>query len=71
MQMQQTLYGTMARTSQLVGFCYRHHAGITVRQLKRKRCLAKQCNALKRYENHPYWQQRLAAKEKKKRRMII
>ena len=32
----------------------------------------KQANdALKRYENHPYWQQRLAAKENKKRRMII
>ena len=27
--------------------------------------------ALKRYENHPYWQQRLATKEKKKRRITI
>lgn len=69
-KMRPTLYGSMADCSKIIGFCYRHKTGITVKQLKRKHCLAKQCNALKRYEDHPYWRQRsslLAAKKNGKR----
>ena len=65
-KMRPTLYGSMADCSKIIGFCYRHKTGITVKQLKRKHCLAKQCNAFKRYEDHPYWQQRKAAKNTKK-----
>lgn len=58
-----TLYHTWS--DNVCAYCRKHHAGVTPRQLKQKRCLAKQCKHLKRYPDHPLWQQRAAKKARK------
>ena len=52
-----TLYGTLANAAKICGYCKKHKTGVTVTQLKRKQCLKKQCSALKRYPDHPFWEQ--------------
>lgn len=52
-----TLFGKHADISQVVGYCRYHKCGVTVEQLKKKKCLDKQCGALAKYE-HRYWKQR-------------
>lgn len=50
-----TLFGS--ETTNSCAYCWKHHKGLTPRQLKQKGCLGKQCDALQRFE-HPYWEQR-------------
>ena len=64
--MRYTLFGTLANTEKIVAYCRKHKAGITVQQLKTKQCLNKQCRALKKYPEHPYWQERQVRKNRKK-----
>lgn len=64
--MRYTLYGTLANTGKVVAYCRKHKAGITAQQLKQKQCLAKQCRALKKYPEHPYWVEREQKKRRKK-----
>lgn len=45
------------------GFCFYHKKLLTVKQLKAKRCLQKECGALYRYQTHPFWAQREKVKE--------
>lgn len=61
-----TLYG--GRTDAPVGYCYLHKRALTVTQLKKKECLKKQCDCLKRYEQHPFWAKREEKKEKRRAR---
>ena len=61
-----SLYGT--HSDNVCGYCYYHHAGVTVRQMKRKRCLAKQCPAFRKYTEHGYWKQREEIKKNKRER---
>lgn len=56
------------RSSNLCGWCHYHHAGLTPHQLKIKKCLGKQCKALQRFTNHPYWKQRDFIKAQKAKR---
>ena len=51
-----------------VGYCHYHKCTVTLRQMKNRKCLLKQCPRLQRYENHPYWKQRERAKEAKRKR---
>ena len=51
------LYGSQVNRSRAVGYCKRHCAALTVKTLKGHNCLGKQCNALKKYEDHDYWRQ--------------
>lgn len=46
-------------------YCCLHCGLLTVKEMKRKNCLGKQCRHLKRFENHEYWRQRRIAKERK------
>ena len=46
-------------------YCNLHKCSLTVRQIKMKECLKKECWHLKKYE-HEWWKQRAALKEKKK-----
>lgn len=62
--MRKTLYNTSANS--VCGKCNFHHCSVTVKQMKAKKCLAKQCNYFYKYEEHPYWKQREALKAKKK-----
>lgn len=65
--MEQCLYGTCANEKHIIGKCWKHHCNVTVKQLKQKECLKKQCNALERYE-HEYWRQRDLSKQRRKLR---
>lgn len=51
-----TFYG--GHTDAPVGYCYYHRKHLTVRQLKKRDCLARQCPSLKQCREHPYWEQR-------------
>lgn len=60
------LYGGHINRTKAVGYCRLHHAALTVKTLKKHECLKKNCNALKKYENHSYWTEREVLKERKK-----
>lgn len=40
------LYGSQSEKSNCCGYCKLKHKYLTVRQMKTKQCLGKQCNAL-------------------------
>ena len=60
------LYGSKISRSRAVGYCKHHCAALTVKTLKGHECLKKQCNALKKYEDHDYWRQHEQRKELRK-----
>ena len=47
-------------------YCKLHNCSLTVKQVRQKNCLGKRCWHLVKYQNHAWWAQRLALKEKKK-----
>ena len=59
------LYGSQINRSKAVGYCYYHKAALTVKTMKCHECLKKQCDALKKYEEHDYWRQRAQKKAMK------
>lgn len=67
-QMLHGLYGSKINRSKAVGYCRHHHAALTVKTLKCHECLKKQCNALKKYDEHSYWTEREVMKARKKSR---
>ena len=62
------LYNTYSDNA--AGYCLnpKHPYGMTPRQIECKNCLGKQCKDLKRNEEHPWWRQREAQKQKRKQR---
>lgn len=50
----------------VVAYCVYHKSTLSLRQMKAKKCLAKDCKCLKRTESHPYWAEREAIKLKRK-----
>lgn len=66
MTLRKTLYH--GRSTNLCGWCHYHRCGMTVRQMKLKKCLGKQCNAFQKFPEHPYWTQRKRIKENKQLR---
>ena len=60
------LYGSQITRNRAVGYCHHHCAALTVKTLKGHNCLGKQCNYLKKYENHDYWRQHEQKKEWRK-----
>ena len=59
-----TLYNTMANSP--CGKCKKKNCELTVRQVKAKKCLGKNCWHLVKYPEHEWWHQRELAKERKK-----
>lgn len=49
-------------------YCKLHHCSMTVKQMKAKECLQKQCWHLQKNEDHQYWRQRESMKQKRKDR---
>ena len=49
-------------------YCKLHGCSITVKQMKAKGCLQKQCWHLIKNDQHQYWKQREAIKQKRKNR---
>lgn len=56
------------QSNNVVAYCSYHHCGMTVKQMKCKECLQKQCYYLKKNEEHQYWKQREMVKQKRKSR---
>lgn len=61
----EVLYGTCSENC--AGYCHLHGAGLTVKQIRNKDCLAKNCWHLEKKE-HEWWNQRERTKEKRKNR---
>lgn len=49
-------------------YCKLHHVNMTVKQMRTKGCLQKQCWHLEKNEMHQYWRQRESTKQKRKDR---
>ena len=62
------LYGSHIKRGKAVGYCRHHCAALTVKTLKGHECLKKQCDALKKYEDHDFWRQHEQRKEWRKAR---
>lgn len=50
-----TFYGS--RTGNSCAYCWKHHLAMTPKQLQRRECLKRQCDALQRFD-HPFWDKR-------------
>lgn len=61
--MEMCLFNTCS--SNIVAYCKHHHCGMTTKQMKSKNCLGKNCWYLQKNDNHPYWKQREAIKQKR------
>lgn len=67
---QHTLYGTKLSETDagnIVGYCQKHRAYITIKQMRKKECLRKECRYFRRVEN-PFWEERAERKAAKKQR---
>ena len=64
--MQECLFNSYSNNC--CAYCRHHHCSMTVKQMKAKGCLQKQCWYLVKNEQHQYWQQREATKQKRKDR---
>lgn len=62
------LYGT--ESDNVCAYCKRHQKGLTVRQVRKKECLKKNCWYLVKYEQHEWWNQRRLTKERRKANKI-
>lgn len=62
------LYGSMISRNKAVGYCRFHKAALTVKTMKYHECLKKQCDALKKYDEHDFWRQHKQKKERRKAR---
>ena len=62
------LYGSVISKNRAVGYCHHHKAALTVKTMKYKECLKKQCNALKKYEEHDFWRQHEQKKQLRRAR---
>ena len=51
-----------------VAYCALHKGCLSVKEMKNKECLSKECFHLRKNEKHEYWNQRRILKERKKLR---
>ena len=56
------------QSNNVVAYCKYHHCGMTVKQMKCKNCLGKQCHYLRKNENHDFWRQQEVKKQRRKER---
>lgn len=61
--MKECLFGSYS--DNCCAYCKLHHCSMTVKQMKAKGCLQKQCWHLSKNETHQYWQQRALTKQKR------
>lgn len=67
--MKTCLYNT--HSDNIAGYCKLHSCSLTVKQIKAKECLAKQCWHLQKNEDHDWWRQREVMKQKRKAKKSI
>ena len=61
--MQECLFNSYSNNC--CAYCNHHHCSMTVKQMKAKGCLQKQCWHLVKNEKHQYWKQRESVKQKR------
>lgn len=64
--MKECLFGTCSNN--VAAYCKLHNCCMTVKQMKCKNCLQKECWHLVKNEEHQYWRQRELTKQKRKAR---
>ena len=57
-----------SESNNVAAYCQLHRCGITVKQMRCKNCLQKECRHLVKNEEHQYWRQREVIKQKRKNR---
>lgn len=62
--MEQCLFNTCS--DNVAGYCRLHRCSMTVKQIRCKECLKKQCHYLKKNNEHSWWHQREVMKQKRK-----
>lgn len=61
--MEKSIYG--GKTKNPAAYCALHNGTLSVKEMKKKQCLGKQCRHLRKNEQHEYWNQRLLMKARK------
>jgi hypothetical protein len=61
--LEKTIYGGKPKNP--VAYCELHNGSLTVKEMKKKGCLGKQCHHLRKNKQHEYWNQRLIMKARK------
>jgi hypothetical protein len=61
--MQECLFNSYSNNC--CAYCKHHHCSMTVKQMKAKGCLQKQCWHLVKNEQHQYWKHREYVKQKR------
>lgn len=64
--MEKTLYNNYS--DNCCAYCKLHKCSMTVKQMRKKECLNKQCWHLVKNDEHEYWKQRDRIKDKRKAR---
>ena len=64
--MKTCLYNT--HSDNVAAFCKKHRCGMTVKQIRCRECLGKQCWYLVKNQDHPWWKQREILKRKRMER---
>ena len=64
--MEACLFNTCSNN--VAAYCKYHHCGMTVKQMRCKNCLGKNCWYLEKNDAHQYWKQREVTKQKRKDR---
>ena len=64
--MKECLFGTCSNN--VAAYCRLHRRNMTVKQMRCKNCLQKECWHLVKNDTHQYWHQREIAKQKRKDR---
>ena len=65
------LYGSIIAKNRAVGYCHFHKAALTVKTMKCKECLKKQCDAIEKYDEHDFWRQHAQKKDLRKARKQV
>lgn len=58
-----TLYG--CESENCAAYCKLHGCCMTVKQIRKKNCLQKQCHYLEKIETHAWWTQRAVTKQRR------
>lgn len=64
--MEKTLYNNYS--DNCCAYCNLHNCSMTVKQMRRKECLQKQCYHLEKNESHDFWRHKARIKELRKER---
>lgn len=65
-KMEECLFNTYSNN--VAAYCKHHNCGMTVKQIKCKNCLGKQCWYLQKNEEHEWWAQRELTKQRRNNR---